>query len=336
MRVAGSSAAGSYENRRREGPRLNMRNLAIFFAAAAVAALAGCSAPQKGPLGSESNPIQMAVVPSLETGHITASADTLAREIEKHTGYTIKVSVPVSYAAVIEAMGGGRVDVAWLAPLSYVLAHQNVGAEPLLIAERDEQTNYFGIVLVLKDSGITKIEQLKGKRFAFVDPLSTSGTVYPKSLLKERGIDPDHDLQTIFAGGHDKAIIALYNKQVDACSCYGGWKTDARDRVEGTIPDVKDKTVIIGKTALIPNDNVSVRKDLPAEMKEKLKRALLDISASEEGRKMLLDVADINGLQPTTDAVYDSVRTAVQGSGVDLKQAVKSEGPKRKAPAKKP
>lgn len=312
-----------------------MRNLAIICAALVVAA-AGCSAPQKGPLGSEGNPINMAFVPSLETGHITASADVLSGEIEKRTGYKIKVSVPVSYAAVIEAMGGGRVDGAWFAPLSYVLAHDKVGAEPLLITERDKQTNYFGIVLVRKDSGIKRLEDLKGKRFAFGDPLSTSGTLYPKTLLKNHGVDPDKDLQSIFSGGHDKAIIALYNKQVDACSCYGGYFQDARDRVKNTIPDVKDKTVILAKTDKIPNDNVSVRKDLPADVREKLKSALLDISASPEGKKMLLEVADIYGLQPTTDEVYDSVRKAVEGSGIELEKAVRGEGPKRKAPAKKP
>lgn len=312
-----------------------MRNLAIILAALVIAA-AGCSAPQKGPLGSESNPLRMALVPSLETGHITASADTMTRELEKRTGLKIKVSVPTSYAAVIEAMGGGRVDVAWFGPLSYVLAHDKVGAEPLLIAERDKQINYFGIVLVRKDSGIKRLEELKGKRFAFVDPLSTSGTLYPKSLLKNHGIDPDKDLQSLYSGGHDKAIIALYNKQVDACSCYGGYFQDARDRVKGTISDVKDKTVILAKTDKIPNDNVSVRKDLPADIREKLKRGLMEISASPEGKKMLLDVADIYGLQPTTDAEYDSVRKALQGSGIELDKAVGSEDPKPKAPAKKP
>lgn len=315
-----------------------VRTLFAAAAACALLALAGCGQGKaKGPLGSADNPIRMAFVPSLETGQITTSAEKLADAIEEKTGYTIKVDVPVSYAAVIEALGAGRVDVAWFNPLSYVLAHDKYGADVLLITERDEHTDYFGIILVREDSSIRSIEDLKGKRFAFVDPLSTSGTLYPKQLLLEKGVEPDKDIQPIYAGGHDKAIIALYNKQVDACSCYGGYESDARDRVVKTVPDIKRKTRILAQTAKIPNDNVSVSKEVPQEVREKLRSALLEIANSKEGSQMLMDVADISGLEPSTDSDYTTLREMVNAVGLNVEKAVKGDAPAKKpAAGKKP
>lgn len=306
-----------------------MRLTALLLAAATAALLSGCSGPKEtGPLGSKENPIQMAFVPSLETGQITVSANALADALEESTGYTINVTVPVSYAAVIEAMKAGRAHVAWYAPLSYVLAHSEANAEVLLISERDGEIDYFGAIVVRKDSGITSLDQLKGKKFAFVDPMSTSGTLYPKDLLINNGINPETDLQSIYAGGHDKALIALYNRQVDGASCYAGHLSDARDRVEATIPDIFDKTTVLAKTAPIPNDNVSVRSDLPEDMKEKLKAALLEISGSEEGRQLLMDVAQISGLRPVEDSVYDTVRDMARTLGLNIKETVQQDKPK--------
>lgn len=302
----------------------------------ALIALPGCGQHAAAPLGSPSNPITMALVPSLETGQITVSADALAKALEQKTGYTIDVKVPVSYAAVIEAMGAGRVDIGWYGPLSYVLAHKTAGAQALLITVREGQTHYYGEILVRKNSPIRRIEDLKGKKFAFVDPLSTSGTLYPQALLRQHGIDPQKDLQAIYAGGHDKAIIALANKQVDACSCYAGTDSDARDRVKSVIPNIKDITRVIARTAPIPNDNVSVRKDLPPQVREKIRTALLEIAHSPDGQKMLRDVGDIDSLEPVKDSTYDTVRTMAKGLGLNLEEAVKKEGPVKKPQPKKP
>ncbi len=276
----------------------------------------------------------MALVPSLETGSIISSADALAAAIKKQNGLVVKVSVPTSYVAVVEAMAAGRVDVGWFGPLAYVLAHQKAHAEALLITEREGHTDYMGVILARKGGPIHTLKDFKGRKFAFVDPLSTSGTLYPKALLKQNGIDPEKDLEPIYANGHDKAIIALVNKQVDGAACYGNYTQDARDRAEKSVPNVKQMTFVVARTAKIPNDNVAVSSQMPADVREKLKQALLAISSSPDGRKMLMDVADINSLKPTTDSDYDSVREMAKASGLDIEQAVKGDQPKKPAPVK--
>jgi phosphonate transport system substrate-binding protein len=274
-------------------------------------------------VGTAARPITMVFVPSVNAEKLATSADELAKLLEKETGYKVKGSVGNSYSAVIEAMGAGRVDIGWLNPFGYVLAHDKYGVEPLLITTRRGSRSYFGLIITRKDSGISSLKDLKGKRFAFVDPLSTSGTIYPQLAMMAAGIDPKKDLgQTVFAGGHDKVVIAVYQKQVDAGAIYGGGGTDARARVEGTIPDVMQQTKIIGQTDPIPNDNVSVRKDLPADAKKKLKTALLKISKTDQGRR-ILEEYDIDGLEPVQDSDYDTLRKAAQALGINLENAVK-------------
>lgn len=93
--------------------------------------------PTAAPLGSEQNPVKLALAPASETPKVLAVGEPLAKLIAKEAGLSVKLSLPTSHAATIEAMGTANVDVAWLAPLGYLLARERVAAEPLLVAVRD-------------------------------------------------------------------------------------------------------------------------------------------------------------------------------------------------------
>jgi phosphonate transport system substrate-binding protein len=294
----------------------------LLLALVAVA-LAGCGRG-KSPIGTPDNPIRMAVVPSVEQQKLAVTGKQLAEMLHKETGYTVKVSVPTSYAAVVEAMGAGQVDVGWLAPFSYVLAHQESGVNVILKTVRGGSASYNGLIITRTDSSVKSIEDLRGKRFAYVDPLSTSGCVYPKVLLLKKGYDPEKFFgRTIFAGNHDSVVVAVYNGQVDAGAIYGGPVSDARERMLRTIPDLMKKTRIIAQTDPIPNDTVSVRKDLPPEVVRKLKEGLIAIANSEEGRRTVLSLYGIDSFTDAKDSDYDSVREAVRLLKINIRAAAK-------------
>ena len=294
--------------------------------------LAGCAKQKpnaEAPLGSAKNPLKMAMVPSLETTKLLASGEKLAILLQKETGYHYEVSVPTSYATVIETLGAGKLDIAWLAPLSYVLAHDKYGAKVLLVTIRAGRKDYRGHIIARTDTGINSIEDIKGKRFAFGDPLSTSGTIYPKLLLLEKGLNPEtYFSQVVYSSGHDKTVIAVYNHQVDAGAIYGGEVSDAREKVMELFPDVMKKTKIIAKTSPIPNDTVSVRRDLPADMAEKIKQGLIKVAKSDEGRRAVMDLYGIDGLTPTKDEDYNSVRRAAKMLGINIESSLKEEAHK--------
>ena len=284
-----------------------------------------------GQLGSKDKPINMAFVPSASSAKVLASGKPLADLLTQITGYSFNVSVPTSYAAVIEAMGSNNVDVAWLAPFSYALANQKYGAQVILSTVRKGSLTYPS-VFITGDPNIKTIADFKGKKFAFVDPASASGYLYPVAFLKNQGLvtgtPPNTDAffgsgNTIFAGGHDKVVTAVYNGQVAGGVCFGGpldpatgQPTDARSLILSQHADVFQKVRIIGETQQIPNDTVSVRKGLDPAMSQQIRDGLLNLSNTVDGRKLLYDLYQIDDLAPVTDSFYDPLRQVAQAAGI--------------------
>ncbi len=296
--------------------------------AAAVPKPVAPPAPTGDQKGSTGNPINMAFVPSADSQKVLASGEPLAKLLQDATNLNFKVSVPTSYTTVIEAMGANQVDVGWLAPFAYVLAHDKNGSQVLLASVRQGSKTYRSQIVVRADSGITTIEQLRGKKFAFVDPASASGFLFPNALLAGMGIDyKTFFSDTIFAGGHDKSIIAVYNKQVDGGASFGnnvdnGPPTDARTLVLSTLPDVMTVVKPIAQTDPIPNDTVSVRAGLDASLVKLLTDGLLYVQSTADGKAALKSLYGIDGLAPATDKDYDSVRTAAKALNLDLEQQI--------------
>jgi phosphonate transport system substrate-binding protein len=286
-----------------------------------------CSMVQQGggQLGTKDNPVKMAFVPSSDSQKVLSSGEPLGKLLEKETGLTFKVSVPTSYAAVIEAMGANNVDVGWLAPFAYVLAKDKFGAEVILASVRGGSKTYTGQIITHVDSGVKDLEGLKGKKFAFVEPGSASGFLFPNALLALNNIDyKTYFSETTFAGGHDKVVIAVYNKQVDGGATFGdsaeGLVTDARTTVASTLPDVMEKVKPIAKTEPIPNDTVSVRKGLAPDMVTKIRDGLLKVAQTDEGKQALKDLYRIDGLAASNDADYEPVRKAAKALNLNLEQ----------------
>lgn len=266
------------------------------------------------PLGSAENPLRMMFVPSGDAQMILKGGREMGQLLQKATGLHFKTSVATSYAAVIEAMGAGKVDIGWLATFSYVLAHDKYGVELLLVVQRFGSPFYRGQIMVRADSGIQDLSGLKGKRFAFVDPASTSGHLYPKTLLISQGFDPETFFKkTVFVGSHNAVVLSIYKGEVDGGSAYDG----SRATVAKAFPDIFDKVKVIAYTREIPNDTVSVRKELSQELKVTLRDGLKTISNAPQGSKVLKKLYGISGFTDL-DGLFDPVREASRLLGMNL------------------
>jgi phosphonate transport system substrate-binding protein len=282
-----------------------------------MALLSGCGAAE---LGTAENPIIMSFVPSGDTQEIIASGDELARMISEKTGLTIEANVGTDFAAVREAMGAGKAHIGWLNTFNYVLANEKFGVDAALVTSRYGSTSYKGQIIVRADSGITSLDDLKGKVMCWVDPNSTSGYIIPSIMLKANGIDTDNDFsQTIEAGSHNNVVVAVYNGECDAGATY----SDARSSEEDNYPDVKEVVVVLATTVDIPNDNVAFTKDFPKETRDKIVAALLEIAASEEGVAALETLYSIAGLEAADDSFYDGFRADLSAAGMDIEDLAK-------------
>lgn len=239
----------------------------------------------------------MVFVPSRETDVILASGQILGRMISVSLGVPVDAVVSTSYTAAIEAMCAGRADIGALNPFSYVLAHEKCGVEVSAISVRFGLPYYRAQISVRADAGINTIQDLRGKKFAFVDPASTSGYLFPAAMLKQMGYDPDKFFaETVFAGSHPNVILAIYRGQVDGGASF----EDARTTVQAQFPDVLQKVKPIAYTNPIPNDTWSVSAKLSPELRAKIKDRLLRIAATADGKEALRNLYSIEGL---TDAV---------------------------------
>jgi phosphonate transport system substrate-binding protein len=310
--------------------------------------LSACSEPQ---VGSKQRPYAMYFVPSVDAQEIIAGTEKMRKFVARHVsqrlygkdeGFYVSVSVPTSYIAVVEAFGTGRADFAALSTFAYVLARDikkfPVSAAIQVVRGQNERT-YKGQILVHRDSGIKKLEDLSGKTFAFSDPASTSGYILPAALLREKGVKPKEE---IFAGNHVAAVMKVYQRQADAAATYhttpvevekNGKKVleirDARMRVLEQYPDVAEKVKILAFTQEIPNEPWVVRTNLYPEEARSRKVTELVLEAihaykkTEDGMKYVRDTATAVDLLAVTDAAYDDTRKIFLAAGLDIEAQVK-------------
>ncbi|RLC70628.1 MAG: phosphate/phosphite/phosphonate ABC transporter substrate-binding protein [Chloroflexi bacterium] len=300
---------------------MKMKKWSVLLIVALLATMVLTGCPKKeAALGTEENPIILSFVPSGDTPDIIESAEEIANLLSEKTGYVIKGNVATSYSAVIEAMCTGKAHMGTLATFAYILANEKCGVDCALVSVRYGSPYYRGQIIAGADTGITKLEDLKGKTMCWVDAASTSGYIIPRVMLKAAGVDPDTDLaQQTEVGSHDGVALAVYKGDCDAGATY----IDVRDRVENEYPDIKEKTVVIAESPEIPNDGLQFIKDFPPDMREKIVKAFLEIMETDEGVEAMGKAYGWAGVVEKDDSFYDPFRAVLDASGIDVEELAK-------------
>jgi len=293
-----------------------------------------------GALGSPENPIVIAFVPSGDTGKITKAGQSIADCLNKMTGLSFKIEVGTSMAASIEAMGAEKAQVGFLNTFSALLANAKYpGITPALVNVRKytpggEIDPDFGLAgemvpfykaefIAGVDTGITKLEDVKGKNFCFVDANSTSGYVIPNILFKAAGLDSEVDFTYQFAGGHDKVAIAVYNGDCDAGVAYTDILTDESADLQATYPDITEKVKIFAVSDRIPNDGVQFIANFDPAYKQAIIDGLLAMTQDDGGKYLLKSLYSINGYIAVEPDYYKPFLDILVAAGVDPADLVK-------------
>jgi phosphonate transport system substrate-binding protein len=285
----------------------------------------GCADSRKG-----NRVLRVGFVPSENAQQVIQNAQPIVDILQKGLGMEVQPFVATDYTGVIEALRVNKLDVAFLTPASYVLAKNEANVRVALKSERKGSPYYHAAIITRVGSGIETLEDLRGKTFAFGDPLSTSANVFPRKMLKERGIDPVRDFkQILYSGGHDATVLAVLNGKVDAGATYAN-SPDSNDTAWMRYlknPDDVKKIQAIAFSEPIPADNLVINANLDAEIAKKVELTFLELSRDPNGKKMLRDLYQIDGFVPASDKDYDSVREAFAIAGIQIKDALQKKRP---------
>jgi phosphonate transport system substrate-binding protein len=243
--------------------------------------------------------------------------EKIAAMISEKLGCEVKVYISTNYNAEIEAMRNGKLEIAEFGPLGYVLAHEVAKAEAVatFADAKGNPDSYWASIVTYPQSGIKTVADIRGRSFAFSDPASTSGHLFPAYGLRKGGLDPDKDVKGIYAGSHTASFEALYNRKVEAGELNSEQLESAIQRDHYKDGDF----IFLWKSGPIPIDPTAVRGDLPAGFKARLITVLqnIDLSSIPEADRKVMGVHGTRFV-PQNDAAFNEIRDLVKTLNIDL------------------
>jgi phosphonate transport system substrate-binding protein len=261
----------------------------VFAVSTSVALAAGDPNPDE---------LKVALLPDEDAATILKNNQGFKEYLEKALGKDVELVVTTDYSSMIEAMRFGRIDLAYFGPLSYVLAASKSDISAFAAKSRKGSATYQAVVITNADSGIEKIEDIKGD-VAYGDPASTSSHLIPKSMLADKGLVAGEDYEARFLGAHDAVAVAVQNGRAQA----GGLSRPIFESlVDRGLIDA-NKVRVLEYSKPFPQYPWAMRNDLDKDLQERIKQAFYALSD-----ETILKYFKADALAPITDADYDVVR----------------------------
>lgn len=259
----------------------------------------------------EEDTIVIGFYPANDSGKISDTVEPLAKRLSEELDIHVEGIVMTSYNALIDAMGANEIQIGFIPAFGYVLANEEYDVEVLLKSKRKGKGSYQALYLVRTDSEIEALADLAGKVWAYPDKVSTSGYLFPaKQLIQELNLSSIMDLeesffaQTIETGTHEAAALTVLEGDADIATTH----ENVLDNLMNDYPDIKEHLKIIRYTDEVPNDTISVVKQLDKQLREKVKEILLSFNEDEEMVQIMNEVYGWDGIMEANDAEYEFVK----------------------------
>lgn len=295
-----------------------MKLVRAFLAAAALAAAPTAAYAQTQnadcPNGGT---VRFGVEPYEAAAQLTPIYGHIGDLISKKLGCKVEMLITTNYTAEIEAMRAGKLELGEFGPLGYVLAHQVAHADAVATFGNKEgkPETYRASIITWPGSGITDLKGVAGHTFAYSDPASTSGHLFPADALSQAGINPDTGVKGIYAGSHSASFEAERNHKVEAGEL-NSQETTAAQLAGSYQPGM---FVTLWQSNPIPIDPIAIGPDVKEPFRSRLIAVLQNLDMSE------LSAADLKilgssgaRLVPQTDGAYDDIRSLVHVLNIDL------------------
>ena len=237
----------------------------------------------------------------------------LTKYLERTVGMKVEFTPVNDYPAAVESLVNKQVDLVWFGGFTFVQAHLRSGGKIVPIAQREEDTQFRSVFISQTDSGIKALADLKGKQVSFGSASSTSGHLMPRSFLLEAKIDPEKDFKRVaYSGAHDATIASVVGGRVDAAALdITVWRKFVDEKKVDTA-----KVNVFFTTPPYFNYNWSVHADMPAALRERITKALLDLSMANPEGKEILTLNRATKYVPTSPENYKGLEAAGRSAGL--------------------
>ena len=276
-----------------------------WCAAVSLVALAGAAAAQQV--------LRVTTIPEEAATEQMRKFTPIASYLERRLGMKVEFTPVSDYPAAVEVLVNKKVDLVWFGGFTHVQAQLRSGGKIVPIAQREEDTRFQSVFIAKTDSGIKTLADMKGKQVSFGSQSSTSGHLMPRSFLLAAQIDPERDFKRIaYSGAHDATIASVVSGKVDAAALdITVWrKFVAENRVDTKAVDV------FFTTPTFFNYNWSVHADMPAELRNRIQKALLDLDPATPEGKEILGLNRATRYITTSPENYKGIEAAARSAGL--------------------
>lgn len=232
----------------------------------------------------------------------------LLHYIEEKANISVELVLKTTYQEMNDLLEKGAVDIAFVCSPPYIIGHGKFGLELLVAPQIDGKPFYHSYVIVSADSKISKFEDLRGKIYAFSDPLSNSGKLVPTYVLARMGETPDTFFKRyIYTYSHYNSIEAVAVGLVDGASV-DGYVWELANAID---PKFTSKTKVIEKSFPCPITPFVVRKGIDSKLKDKITSIMLGMHEDKKGRE-ILDRLKIDKFVIVSDDFYNPIREMME------------------------
>lgn len=255
--------------------------------------------------------LRVALLPDENAATLIQNAQPLKTYLERTLKKEIEIVVTTDYSSMIEAMRFGRIEVAYFGPFSYVLAKSRApGIEPFAVGVERGAPTYHSVLIATAGGPVSRLEDIRGKPFAYGDQASTSSHLAPRAhLLKKVGLEGGRDYQPVHLGTHDAVARAVQAGQVPA----GALSKPIFDNLVNRKMIDPAKVVQLDLSPPIPNYPIVMQGQLAPELKAAIREAFLTLKDPQ-----VLKAFRVEAFAPTDDAAYDILRETATILKLDL------------------
>ncbi len=256
--------------------------------------------------------LRVSAIPDEAPTELQRKFAPLGKYLESKTGMQVQFTPVTDYAATVESLAAGKLDLVWYGGFTFVQAYQRTNHTAIPLVQRLEDERFKSVFITRAQSPIRTLADLKGKSFAFGSVSSTSGHLMPRYYLLQNGIDPDKDMRIAFSGAHDATALQVQGGRVDAGALnISVWqkmiderKIDPAElRVFYTTPPYYDY-------------NWTVRGDLDPALVARLREAFLSLDPAKPADKAILDLQRASRFIPTKVENYQGIESAARSAGL--------------------